>query len=242
MGLHRPYFLDGIRANETEHARLYGPLHHNCSGNHAALLALAKTFDVDPARYLEPQLESNQLIEGAIRALAGEEPVVQEDNCGAPCFELPLSRIAAVYRALAAPSGVRDLPPRRRALLEAIAPLDAIENALARITEALIAHPQWVSAESSAARAVAQRVTSGLVVKHGGEGMLCAAHPQSGAALAFKVRDGNGRATIPSLVFAARRFGWLSEDDVEALNTHPELLLHGHRGHPIGRLRGVAPE
>jgi len=110
---------------------------------------------------------------------------------------------------------------------------------LTRIAAALVAQPQWASSETSAATLLTRAVRAGLVVKHGGEGMLCAAHLDSGAAFALKVADGNGRAAIPALLFVLERCGWLAPHAAALLERHRELQLFGTRQHPIGRLRAT---
>ncbi len=240
-GLHRPYFLDACTPTDPAHTRTYGPLHHNCSGNHAALLALACAYGDDVARYLDPGGRAPRAIQALLESLAGEAADVLEDNCGAPCYDLPLGTIARLYGFLARPARVRALGEERRARVQAQFPLDACEDALQRVAVALAQAPEWASSETSAATLLARGVPAGLVVKHGGEGMLCVAHMESGAALALKVADGSGRAAIPALVFLMRRFGWLEPRILAALEAHREMQLFGHRGHAIGRLRAVAP-
>jgi L-asparaginase II len=237
-GTHPPYFLDTLPTEDPARTRVYGALHHNCSGSHAGFLALALLLRVDPARYLDAASPGQQHAHRIVEALAGEKPDIVEDNCGSPSYDLPLAAIAETYRFLADPDSLRELDATRRDLLVEVAPLDNLVAALRRIAEAMTTQPEWVSSRESTATRLA-RLFPPLVLKHGAEGMLCAAIPERRAALALKVADGNPRAALPALVELLKRFGWLEEASLEAARDLLEPPLRGDRGRVVGRLRVV---
>jgi len=235
-GVHRPYCLEKLPADSTERQRVFGPLHNNCSGNHAALLALALLHGVDPADYLDSRTASQQRIHALLSALTGSATVLSVDDCGAPCYWLPLAGMAAAYEFLASPSRVLELSPGRRSLLQEIGPLERIAAGLERIAAAMATEPQWVSGEDTGATHLARALPGELVAKHGAEGVLCVAHRGRGAALALKVSDGASRALLPALLPLLSDLGWLTPAALAGLDAFAVPVLRGRRGQPIGRL------
>lgn len=238
-GTHRPYFLESLPAEDPRRLKLYSPLHNNCSGNHAAMLALARLCGVEAARYLETDSRGQTRIAAAVEALCGVPPHVATDDCGAPCYGMPLSHMAQAYRFLARPDAVEELPAERRRLLQEWAPLERVVAALERIAAALAREPAWVSGESTAWTRLARAFMGELVLKTGAEGVLCVAHRRRRAALAFKVRDGHSRVLVPALVHVLDEVGWLPVEASASLRDLAEPVLHGRLGQVVGRLRVV---
>jgi L-asparaginase II len=226
-----------LAPDDPARARLYGPLHHNCSGNHAGFLALALLHGVPAARYLDAASPSQARAHRVVEALAGERPDVIEDDCGAPCYDLPLAAVARCYRLLARPDAVHGLEPARRELLREVAELPAIAAALERIAVAMTCFPECVSGEHTGLWRLAREFPGQLVVKNGAEGMLCVAWRDRGAALALKVTDGNPRAALPALLFLMQEFGWLTAEAAGSLREQSEPVRRGTRGQEVGRLR-----
>lgn len=238
-GVHRPYVLESLPALDPRRQRLYSEIHNNCSGNHAGMLALALVHGVDPAHYLDPATPGQERIASTLASLAGCEPRVAVDDCGAPCYGMPLSRMAQAYAGLADPEALQRLPAERRRELEAWAPLDRIQAALARIAEAMACEPAWVSGERTVPTRLARALPQDIVAKNGAEGVLCVGHRRHGTALAFKVRDGQARALGPALLHVVDALGWLPEAARAALDDVAEPEIHGRLGQVVGRLRAV---
>ncbi len=236
-GVHRPYFLEDLPAESPERQRLFGPLHNNCSGNHAALLALAEIEGVDPAAYLDPTTAGQQRVHAAIAALAGVAPVLAVDDCAAPCYGMPLECMAEAYRFLARPAAVRSLAGWRREHLDRAGEVGRVEAALGRIAAAMAQEPEWVSGTTSGATRLARALPGAIVAKYGAEGVLCVANLESGMAVALKVADGNSRALLPALLAVAADLAWLRPDAMTALRDLAEPILRGRVGQVVGALR-----
>ena len=236
-GLQRPYFLERLPPDDPARARLYGPLHHNCSGNHAGFLALALLHGVPTARYLDAASPSQTRAHGVVEALAGARPDVLEDDCGAPCYDLPLAAIGRCYRFLARPDAVHGLEPERRERLQSVVELPAVVGALERIAAAMTQFPECVASAHTGLWRLAREFPGELVVKNGAEGMLCVAWRDRGAALALKVVDGHPRAALPALLFLMQEFGWLPATAAARLREQCEPVRRGTRGQEIGQLR-----
>lgn len=232
-GTHRPYFLDRRPPDDVARLRTYGPAHHNCSGNHAAMLAHARLCGVDAAAYLDPENAAQQQIAAVFEALAGAAPEVVTDNCSGPCYRLTPVQVAVLFGFLATPARLRALPAAARDLLERIAPLPQVEAGLERISVAMAHHPDWLTSPGHPDTRLAACAPGELVVKRGAEGVLCLAHRQRDAALVLKVVDGNRRALTPAAVHAMRALGWLAgaaDPDLES----PRLV--GDSGAVVGYL------
>ena len=95
-GTHEPF-------SPTERERLRreglapGPLHSNCSGKHAGMLALAKLLGAPTGDYLSPEHPVQVRMRSVVAEMAGmrpEELLIGVDGCGVPVFGLPLERMA----------------------------------------------------------------------------------------------------------------------------------------------------
>jgi L-asparaginase II len=80
------------------------------------------------------------------------------------------------------------------------------------------------------------QAVSGIVVKVGAEGLLCASLLGPGLGIAVKVEDGSGRAWAPVLVRVLERLGALSREEAASLEAeaHPPVLGGGR---PVGEIR-----
>jgi L-asparaginase II len=160
-----------------------GPLHHNCSGNHALALAACVVAGWPTTDYLTADHPVQQAMRRAVaRAVVGFADHVGEgpDNCGMRAYRLPLEAAAGAFGRLA--SG-------------------ALGDAGARVAGAMTAHPRLVYG-SQGVDTVLMESSPGLVAKVGAESVFVAGRPD-GAGLAAKVVDGARRALDPAAVAAA---------------------------------------
>jgi L-asparaginase II len=240
-GVHRPYYVEALPFNSPEHRREFGPLHNNCSGNHAAMLALGRAHGVGLDRYLDPEGEGQRRVLDVLRALSGADPYVAVDDCGAPCYAMPLGAMAEAYRFLARPALVHELDGWRRRALLGVGEPAAVESELERIAEAMACEPQWVSGTATEATRLARALPGEIVAKHGAEGVLCVAHRGRGAALALKVSGGAARALLPALLRLQVDLGWMDAANLAELADIAAPFRYGRSGQVVGQLR-VAPD
>ena len=156
-------------------------LKHNCSGKHAAMLALCRARGWRSEGYpLEGHRVQREML--AIHAEAAEaaedELPTAVDGCGVVTFALPLERMAYAFSRLAA--------------------LQAGD----RVVAAMRAHPDLIRGPRAADTRL-MKALPGWIAKGGAEGLLCAAG--DGVGVALKAEDGNGRALGPAAAtFLAR--------------------------------------
>ncbi|MER5635084.1 asparaginase [Streptomyces nitrosporeus] len=163
------------------------PLTMNCSGKHAAMLAVCVRNGWDTAGYLDPAHPLQRLTCQVVAEAAGE-PVaaVGTDGCGAPLMAIGLVGLARAFRTFvtAAPG-----------------------SAERRVADAMRAHPEYV-AGTRRPDTWLMREVPGVLSKMGAEAVQAVALPD-GRALAFKIDDGSTRALGPVL---ARALGLLGVD------------------------------
>ncbi|MFG2721311.1 asparaginase [Streptomyces sp. NPDC048416] len=157
----------------------------NCSGKHAAMLAVCKQNGWDLAGYLDPAHPLQRLVHESVEAAAGE-PVasVGTDGCGAPLMAISLTGLARAFAAFAtAAAGTPE----------------------GRVAEAMRTHPEYV-AGTRRPDTWLMREVPGTLSKMGAEAVQAVALAD-GRALAFKVDDGAIRALGPILARALRLLG-----------------------------------
>ncbi|MBD2833102.1 asparaginase [Streptomyces sp. NPDC053741] len=178
--------LDPVEAEEYLAAGgVREPLTMNCSGKHAAMLAVCVRNGWDTATYLDPAHPLQRLV-GEVVAEAAGEPVaaVGTDGCGAPLMAIGLVGLARAFRSfvLAEPG-----------------------SAERRVADAMRAHPEYV-AGTRRPDTWLMREVPGTLSKMGAEAVQAVALPD-GRALAFKIDDGSTRALGPVLARALELVG-----------------------------------
>ncbi|WP_299539559.1 asparaginase [uncultured Streptomyces sp.] len=161
------------------------PLTMNCSGKHAAMLAVCVRNGWDTATYLDPAHPLQRLVHQVVEEAAGE-PVaaVGTDGCGAPLMAIGLVGLARAFRSfvLAEPG-----------------------TAERRVADAMRAHPEYV-AGTRRPDTWLMREVPGTLSKMGAEAVQAVALAD-GRALAFKLDDGGTRALGPVLARALELLG-----------------------------------
>jgi L-asparaginase II len=168
------------------HARLLaagvapGPLHSNCSGKHAAMLALARHVGAAVRGYERPDHAVQRLALAEVAAAADlpDAGIPRAgDGCRAPTFLLPLTGMARAWARLGA----------------------GPDPVLARLRDAMVRHPRLVAGEGRSCTRLLAAGAGRLVVKVGAEGVYSAALPEAGLGLAVTSRSGDGRAATVAL-------------------------------------------
>jgi L-asparaginase len=166
-------------------------LKHNCSGKHAAMLALCRARGWRSEGYrLEGHRAQREML--AIHAEAAEvsedEVPTAVDGCGVVTFALPLERMAHAFSRLADLGGGD------------------------RVAAAMREHPDLIRGPDASDTRL-MKALPGWIAKGGAEGLLCAAG--EGLGIALKAEDGNGRGLGPAAAaFLARLDRDLSDLEV----------------------------
>jgi L-asparaginase II len=201
------------------------PIHGNCSGKHAGMLAVCVHAGWDPAGYRDPEGPLQKLVRRTVAKLCGLEPEevwLAGDGCGVPLFILPLQSLALGFARLAA-GGAEDF---QEDLLEAVR----------RVRDAMIEYPGMVAGTGRFDTRLME--ATDLVVKSGAEGVFAAASPagHDSWGIALKVSDGASRALAPAVIAA------LAERGVrvpEEMGTRMVTDLHGET---VGKISPLTRE
>jgi L-asparaginase II len=176
-----------IRAGGTK-----TPVHMNCSGKHAAMLATCVVNGWPTDTYLDPAHPLQQEIAATFSELTAE-PVgnVAVDGCGAPLLGTSLTGLARAFATLA----TSDRAEERR------------------VADAIRRHPEYVSG-SNRDELTLLRAIPGAIGKAGAESCYAVALPD-GRAFALKTDDGAPRARPVVMAALLERLGVDAEAGVD---------------------------
>lgn len=153
-------------------------LAQNCSGKHAALLAMCKHNGWDTQNYLAAGHRLAATLRAIVEELTEEKILSSStDGCGTEVYPLTLTALARGFAKLAGA---------------------AKDTAEGRVAHAMRTHPELVAGEGRDVTAL-MRALDGAVAKDGFEGIQ-AVGLADGSALAVKISDGSDRARMPITV------------------------------------------
>jgi len=167
--------------------------HNNCSGKHAAMIAVGRHGGAGSAGYHRPE---HRVQRRCLREVAAWTGIAEAgiphgtDGCGVPSFALPLAAMALAYARLAAVAAGDPVP----------AVPSASADAMRRIVAAICAHPFLLAGTGRLDTVLLERSKGRVIAKIGAEGVYCAAIPDLRIGLALKVEDGAPRALQPALL------------------------------------------
>ena len=205
--LHWPEAVKLLRRGEEPR-----PIHSNCSGKHAGMLAVCVHEGYDTATYREPGHPLQRRLLGFMAEVCGlreDEVLVAGDNCGVPAFALPLRSFATGLARIATSEGLSE----------------EIAGAAMRVRDAMRGHPFMVAGTGRLDTELMD--STDLLVKGGAEAVL-AVGSQEGWGMALKISDGSERAVRPVALAALRRRG---VDVPEAVST-----VRGLHGEAVGEI------
>jgi L-asparaginase II len=213
-----------VHEHVLRHGIIMSPRWSNCSGKHAAMLALArhKGWPLEGYEKRTHPLQQRLIAEVARWSdVPADQLALGVDGCTVVCFGLPLRAMALAYARLA----VAEEPP------------------LARLREAMALHPELVSGQGRLELDVGTATSGAVIAKVGADGIYCAALPRTGLGIALKVEDGDMRSSAPALMGVLRHLAAreLLGFDLDALpataRRHMELETVNTRGARTGVLR-----
>jgi L-asparaginase II len=156
------------------------PIHNNCSGKHAGMLAAAMHLGLELKGYERPDHPVQIMIAGIISEtceIALDRSRMGIDGCSVPTYALPLAALAAGFARLGTGKG---LPPARA-------------SAARRLFHACFSEPAHVAGEGRFDTSVLRALAPRCFTKGGAEGVHCASLPELGLGIALKIDDGAKR-------------------------------------------------
>jgi L-asparaginase II len=197
------------------------PLWSNCSGKHAAMLALVRHRGWPVEGYARAGHPLQERILKEVERWSGVTRGALHlgiDGCTTVCFALPLSAMALAWARL----GVSE------------------EGAARRLREAMWAHPFLVAGTGRTCTDVMQAFGTRVLAKVGAEGVFSAALPELGLGVALKVESGDPRCGPPALLAVLGHLaanGHRPAFSLQGLEAHAEPVLRDTHGAPTGTLR-----
>ncbi len=223
-GVHRPSSSQAARDLIVD-GRSPTPLHNNCSGKHAGMLALARHLGAPTRGYTEPGHPVQQAIAGVLSDLC-DYPIATAtrgvDGSTVPTWAVPLENLALGFARLAVQGGFDE----------------ARAAAARRLIAAAAAHPFHIAGTGRFCTEVMQSVPRAFV-KTGAEGVFCGAVPHAGLGIALKCDDGHTRASESMMAAVLARFGGFSDEERTRLEAFAGRALTNHRGRHVGDVRIV---
>jgi L-asparaginase II len=221
-GVHPPLYYT-VREELPPAGVKFTPLHHNCSGKHAGMLAHCRQHALPLESYLAFEHPLQQAIRAAVAHVTGvaeRELVAGIDGCSAPNYAVPLDRLAYAYARLA--TVVEDA---------------RYGAAPATLAAAMTAHPEMVSGEGRNDLILMRAGGGDWVTKVGAEGVQAIGVRSRGWGIALKVVDGNARGLHPATVAVLDLLGLLDASQRQALEAWREPVIRNYRGLATGRVQ-----
>ncbi|MBF9033024.1 asparaginase [Rhodobacterales bacterium HKCCE2091] len=187
-----PQFPDDREARKdlTCSDRAADQRHNNCSGKHTGFLTLTRDLGGGP-EYVDPDHPVQRAVLSAFEEVTEQSsPGYGIDGCSAPNFATTMSGLARAMASYAA-AGTGG---------------SAREDAMVRLREAMMAHPDLVAGEGRACTRLMRAAGGRAAVKTGAEGVFIGILPDRKLGIAVKISDGATRgaeAVIASLLVAA---------------------------------------
>lgn len=202
------------------------PLHNNCSGKHAGMLARAVALGADTATYLERAHPVQQSIMEDMSALSGvaeADIVLGVDGCGAITHGMTLRAMATAFARLAWPAEM----PR------------PIQEAAPRIIAAMAAEPVMVAGAGSFSSALLGACGGRVVAKAGAEGLFVLALTERGIGVAIRAVDGSSRGQSAVVLRVLDQLDALDEACRAELARFAQTAVTNWHGATVGEIRGA---
>lgn len=209
---------DLVRAGGTPQ-----PIHNNCSGKHAGMLAACAQMDWPLDGYWNADHPLQEQIRSALANLAevdADSMPFGVDGCGVPTYHLSLEAFARAIARFVVGAGL----PAHEA------------DATPRIVAAMNEHPEMVGGTERFCTAAPRAANRPVMAKGGAEGyyVLAWREGERGVALAAKAAAGDSRGTNFAVAEAMRQLGLLADDGLDTLARWHLDPIRNHAGDVIG--------
>ncbi|MBA3335702.1 MAG: asparaginase [Acidobacteria bacterium] len=203
------------------------PLHNNCSGKHAAMLASARHTGADILTYhhLENPVQQKILeLISHVSGIAKEQIKIGIDGCALPTFALPIRAMARSFASLVCYPSSFD---------------ENLRAASQRVVSAMMDYPEMIGGTDRLDTLIMQAAPHKLISKIGAEGVMTAAvlpneKWKTGLGIAFKIEDGDDkRARAVVFIELLRQ---LEIFDAETLRHFSPMQITNRRDEKVGEI------
>jgi len=216
-GIHQPSHRQTAQQLKEE-GNTATPLHNNCAGKHAAMLALCAHHGWPFDGYISMKHPVQCLVRDTIASLSGfpaRQIGTGIDGCGVPVFFLPLANLARAYARLTSTS----------------------DPAISRLMDAALSHPEMIAGDERVCTDVMRALGKKVFAKTGAEGGYALSLMEKGWGIAIKIEDGSGRALSPAVVETLSQLGIAGGDELQRLQPYHRTPLYNHRKEMVGEVK-----
>jgi len=205
-----------------------GPLRHECSGEHAAMLALCAHKGWPKDGYWKPDHPLQQEIERLVtRVFRAKSPTRAIDDCSVPTWFIPLRSIALAYAWLGSPEC---LP----------SDLADLREPFHRVRDVMLAHPDAIGGPGVFDSDV-MKLDRQLIAKEGAEGLLGIGSLRKHVGIGLAVDDGDKtrRATGVIGIAALEYLSLLTREQSDELRETHWPKISNSLGDQVGDYRAA---
>jgi L-asparaginase II len=172
------------------------PIHNNCSGKHAGMLAVCKAKDWDLETYLEPDHPLQRQIFDLTKDFCLQKDALPFafDGCNAPVVGMPLPSIGIGFLNLF---------------------LSAEGNLL---LQSCLEYPFLLGGQNRLDTSIIKAAKGNLFAKVGAEGLCIIVNPSKKQSLIVKIEDGNDFARAIVCIDLLRKLEWINFEEYNILN------------------------
>ncbi len=195
------------------------PIHNNCSGKHAAMLATCAVRGWPLAGYMDLEHPCQKAVSGALQEMLGVDLGAAHrgiDGCGLTTYGIPLTAIARGFASASA------------------------DRAFRRAQDAMAAHPFLVAGTGRFDTALLEVAGNEVTAKIGGAAVWAAVVRPGGPGIAIKLESGGGEAIPVVAIAVLQQLGVLAPDLPEELRPFARLTLRNWAGRNVGEISGVS--
>ena len=192
------------------------PIHNNCSGKHAAMLATCSVMAWPLEGYLEPGHPCQRAVSGALQEMLGVDLARAPrgiDGCGLTTYGTPLSAIARGFAAASA------------------------DPAFQRAQDAMAAHPFLVAGTGRFDTALLGVGGTRLTAKIGGAAVWAAVVRPGGPGIAVKLEAGGAEAIPVVAIAVLQSLDVLGAELPDRLRPFATLPVRNWAGRDVGDIR-----
>ena len=194
------------------------PLHNNCSGKHAGMLALAKKIGKEVKGYTKKDHPVQKIINDYICEISESQDIHYEiDGCSAPVPFFTLETIANMFQKLALGEKIE----------------------LKRVFNAMSSYPLHVGGTDNFDSSFIQVLGGRGVTKVGGEsvrGISIKTKKHGPIGIAIKVLDGNFRVLPIATMKLLDHLQILEEEEKKQLSRYSTKILKNHNNLEVGKI------
>ncbi len=192
----------------------YTALHNNCSGKHAAMLALCVAMGWDTQNYIDAGHPLNRSVIKRVEELCEtENSIISKDGCGLPTVATTLNSLGKGFLNL------------------------FLDKKYDKLKRAFIEYPYFIGGDLRLDTEVIKASEANLIAKVGACGLCTVVNLQKEQCLVVKIQDTDMEARSLVVIESLRQLGWLDDSKIrnsslnKLFNTRIETLLGEVVGH-----------